>query len=48
MGAKTVPPNGEVSLVVPNDSLEGTDAMIVILDEDGNTVSQRQTTIGGE
>lgn len=48
VGAKTVPPNGEVSLVVPNDSLEGTDAMIVILDEDGNTVSQRQTTIGGE
>lgn len=48
MDAKPVPPEGDVSIVVPDDSLEGTDAMIVILDEHGNTAAQRQTTIGGE
>lgn len=48
MDAKPVPPEGDVALIVPEDSLEGTDAMIVILDEHGNTAAQRQTTIGGE
>ncbi|CCJ35866.1 hypothetical protein BN140_0943 [Methanoculleus bourgensis MS2] len=48
MDAKPIPPEGDVALVVPDDGLEGTDAMIVILDEHGNTTAQRQTTIGGE
>ncbi|MGB4201950.1 MAG: BREX-1 system phosphatase PglZ type B [Candidatus Methanoculleus thermohydrogenotrophicum] len=48
MDAKTTSPEGEVSLVIPNDSLEGTGAMIVVLDKDGNTLAQRQTIIGGE
>lgn len=48
MDAKTIPPGGDVALIVPDDSLEGDDAMIVILDESGNTVAQRKTTIGGE
>ena len=47
-GAKPVPAGEEVALAVPDDELEGTGAMIVVLDEDGNTVAQRQTTIGGE
>ena len=48
MDAKITSPEGEVSLVIPNDSLEGTGAMIVVLDKDGNTLAQRQTIIGGE
>jgi hypothetical protein len=48
MDAKPVPPEGDVALIVPEDSLEGTDAMIVILDEHGNTIAQQKTTIGGE
>ena len=46
--AKVIPPEGDVGLIVPNDSLEGDDVMIVILDENGNTVAQRKTIIGGE
>ncbi len=48
MDAKIIPEEGEVALIVPNDDLEGSDAMIVILDEDGTTRAQRKTTIGGE
>lgn len=45
---KTVPREGAVSLLVPDDNLEGKEAMIVVLDENGNTVTQRKTIIGVE
>lgn len=37
---------GKVSLLVPNDALEGSAAVVVILDEQGHVVQKAATTIG--
>ena len=39
---------GKASLVVPNDALEGSAAVVVILDEQGHVLQKTATTIGGD
>jgi len=39
---------GKASLVVPEDTLEGSAAVVVILDEQGHVIQKTATTIGGE
>ncbi len=39
---------GKASLVVPDDALEGSAAIVVILDEQGHVIQKTATTIGGE
>ncbi|MBR1368481.1 hypothetical protein RJ53_02760 [Methanocalculus chunghsingensis] len=46
--SKTIPADGKVSLVIPDDRFEGTEAFIVILDDNGNPSAQRKVIIGGE
>ncbi len=46
--AKTIPEDGMVSLVIPDDRFEGAEAFIVILDDNGNPLAQRKVIIGGE
>ena len=48
LGGKPLQDNREVSLVVENEDLEGTNATIVVLDIKGNLVAQSHTVIGGE
>lgn len=43
---KPVSADGQVSLVIPDDSLEGQAAMVVLLGGDGNVVAQAPTLIG--
>ncbi|RQD81462.1 MAG: BREX-1 system phosphatase PglZ type B, partial [Methanocalculus sp. MSAO_Arc2] len=45
---KIIPADGKVSLVIPDDRFEGTEALIVILDDNGNPLAQRKVIIGGE
>jgi hypothetical protein len=47
MGTKEITENGTVSVVVENEELEGTDATIVLLNNEGELVAQRATVIGG-
>ncbi|MDE3196896.1 MAG: BREX-1 system phosphatase PglZ type B [Acidobacteriota bacterium] len=44
--AKGVGANGEVSLAVPDDDLEGTAASVVLLDRDGNVIASQTTRVG--
>ena len=44
---KPIADDGTVSLVVPDDELEGTAAHLVILDTEGSILAQRTTTVGG-
>lgn len=43
---KAVGPAGEVSLAVEDDSNEGVTAMVVLVDESGNVLDRRPTTVG--
>lgn len=45
---KTVSEKGEVSLPVEDDSLEGTSAVIVLIDAAGNIINKKATIIGSE
>ena len=47
MSVKAIKDNGTGSVVVEDEKLEGTSAVIVLLDEDGGLVSQATTVIGG-
>lgn len=46
-GGKPVNETGKVSLVVEDDTLEGTAAVLVLVDAQGTVVAKRPTTIGG-
>ncbi len=46
--SKMIPADGMVSLVVPDDQFEGTEAFIVILDSNDNPLAQRKVIVGGE
>ena len=46
--AREVDSNGDASLLVEDEDLEGTSAVIVALDIDGRPVAQTATTIGGQ
>ena len=39
--------SGRTSLIIPDDTLEGQDAVAVLLDADGRLVHQTPTTVGG-
>ena len=43
---KAAGPDGRASLVVPDDSLEGTSATVVLLDGDGRVLTKKATTVG--
>lgn len=45
--SKEVPASGQVSLVVGDDSLEGSAAIVVLVDGAGQVVAKHATTIGG-
>lgn len=45
---KTLDDEGRASLLVPDDSLEGTMASLVILDSAGRVISKDATTVGGD
>ncbi len=45
---KKIGKNGEASLLVKDDRLEGTAAFIVLVDERGRVAAKTSTTIGGE
>ena len=47
MSVKAIKDNGTGSVVVEDEKLEGTSAVIVLLDEDGGLVSQATNVIGG-
>ena len=47
VSAKTIKENGAASVVVENEELEGTDATVVILNSNGELVTQIATVIGG-
>ncbi len=44
---KPVDQSGKASVVVEDDALEGREAFVVVIDEDGDLVTQLQTVIGG-
>jgi hypothetical protein len=44
---KAVGSSGDVSLVVPNDALEGAAAFVVLLDANGVVLTSRNTCVGG-
>jgi hypothetical protein len=46
--AKSLSPEGVASLFVIDDSLEGTPAVVVLLDAGGNVIAKQATIIGGE
>ena len=46
--ARPVDGDGAASLLVGDDSLEGTTAAIVVLDAGGQVIAQQSTIIGGE
>jgi hypothetical protein len=46
--SKVLPAEGSVSLVIPDDRFEGTEAFIVVLDGNGTVAAQRKVLIGGE
>lgn len=45
---KTIDSDGSVSLVVPDDTLEGTGVNLVVLDEAGRAAARRATAVGGD
>jgi len=45
---KPVGSDGKAGVVVEDEELEGTAAVVVLLDADGRPLAKRQTTIGGE
>ncbi len=45
---KAVDAQGKVSLLVENESLEGTTVSVVLLDASGHVVAKQATTVGGE
>jgi hypothetical protein len=47
ISAKTLKSNGTASVVVENEDLEGSDATVVLIDEDGELVAQVTTVVGG-
>ena len=48
MSVKPVKADGTASVVVEDDELEGAEAVIVLLDENGGLMAQVETVIGGE
>lgn len=48
MGIKPFKSSGKASVVIENDGLEGTSAVIVVIDNDGNIMAQIDTVIGGK
>ena len=46
--AKTVGSDGRASLVVADDSLEGTSVSVVLLDASGRVLTKQATTVGGD
>jgi len=47
-GGKVIGIDGNVSLVIDDDSLEGQQAWLVILDGRKNVIAQREIRIGGD
>ncbi|MDT8284362.1 MAG: BREX-1 system phosphatase PglZ type B, partial [Thermovirgaceae bacterium] len=47
-GARSLETGGTVGLLVENDDLEGTPAILVILDAAGQVISKKPTIVGGE
>jgi len=47
-GTQSVEEDGSASLLVPDDSLEGTAVNVVVLAADGQPAARRATTVGGE
>ena len=48
LGKKKLGANGTASVVIENDELEASKAVLVLTDSGGNLVAQRAVTIGGE
>ncbi|HHX09982.1 MAG TPA: BREX-1 system phosphatase PglZ type B [Firmicutes bacterium] len=45
---KQVDANGRVSLIVSDDSLEGTTVSLVLIDQSGRVLARKATTVGGD
>jgi hypothetical protein len=45
---KSVGPDGKAGVVVENEDLHGTAAVVVLLDANGRPIAKRQTTVGGD
>ena len=46
--ARVLDTNGAASLLVPDDEMEGTPAVIVVLDVSGHVIAKQSTIVGGE